>query len=146
MTTLVEICEAIETTLGAAVTHSQQFDELTEAITDLPMLQVYPQSLAMDAGMRLDRKTFQGGARQESYLIHADLFAIHRGPGIGEEMGVLLPLVDAMVTIFKAQDKKPYFGLEAIEAFGPVTGDRVVFDYGGDRFVGMRFTIPVRVF
>jgi len=144
--TLTQILNAIETTLSAAVTFSQDHDELTEAVVDLPMLQVYPDAGTMDADGRLDRKTFQGGVRQRGYTITADYFARERGAGIGEEMGALVAGIDAIEAVFQTQDTKPYFGLEGLQAFGPVSWTRVTFVYGEAKFVGARFTIPVRVF
>jgi hypothetical protein len=143
MPTLTEICNAIETTLGAAVTHSQAFDEITEAMTDAPMLQVYPEEGLMDERGGSDRRTFKGGVRVERITIFADYYAKQRGAGIGEEMGVLVPGIDALMDIFKAQDTKPYFGLEGLEAFGAVNWRRVIFEYGEGKFIGARFTIPV---
>ena len=148
--TLAQICNAIETTLSAAtgLTNSQAYDELTEAMVDLPMLQVYPDDGLMDASTNNDRSTFGGGVRQTTYTILADLYAKQRSAGIGEEMGALLPLIEAIMVVLRAQDAKDYFGLDGLKAFGPVSFRRVVFEYGDPqaKFIGARFTIPVRIF
>ena len=149
--TLVQICDAIETTLSEAtgLTHSQAYDELTEAMVDLPMLQVYPEDWTMDiGGGSTDRTTFGAGVRQSGYTIYADLYARQRGAGIDEEMGALVPLIDALITVFREQRTKPYFALEGLQAFGPVTFRRVIFNYGDPQvgYIGARFTIPVRIY
>ena len=148
--TLVQICNAIETALSTAtgLTYSQAYDELTEAMVDAPMLQVYPDDGTMDAGTANDRSSFGAGVRQTGFTILADLYARQRGAGIGEEMGVLVPLIDAILDVFRTQDTKPYFALEGLQAFGPVTFRRVNFVYGDPQtsYIGARFTIPVKVF
>ena len=148
--TLVQICDAVEASLSAAtgLTNSQPYDELTEAMVDLPMLQVYPDDGTMDARMSNDRTSFKAGVRQTGFTILADLYARQRGAGIGEEMGALVPLIDAIMDVFRAQDTKPYFALEGLQSFGPVTFRRVNFVYGDPQtnYVGARFTIPVLVF
>lgn len=148
---LAQICDAIETTLSAATTltalagtHSQSYDELTEGVNDLPMLQVYPQSGSQDAAGRTDRTTFGGGNRQTEFVIHADYYARERSH-IGEDMALLVNGIDAMQTIFEAQDKKPYFALAGIQSFR-WTWDRVQFAYGNTAYMGARFVITVRVF
>lgn len=147
--TLAQICDAVTTTLGEAtgLDFTQSYDELTEGMNDTPTLQVYPQSLNQDpttAGT--DRTTFQAGVRQTNIVIHADLYAVRRSH-IGENMGALLPLIDAIVTILEAQDTKPYFGLVGLKAF-TWSGERLNFDYGdpAQTYVGMRFTLTFRVF
>jgi len=149
--TLAQICDAIETTLGAATTltatdgtHSQSYDELEEGIGDVPMLQVYPQSGSQDAAGRTDRTTFGGGNRQTEFVIHADYYARERSH-IGEDMALLVNGIDAMQNVFEGQDKKPYFDLAGIQAFR-WTWERVQFAYGGTSYMGARFMITVRVF
>lgn len=141
-----QVCDAIEETLSEATDFSQSYNELKEILTDMSNLEVYPEDGVVDRGGRSDRKTFQGQSQGEQHTILADLYALQRGPGIGEEMGALVPLIDAIWTIFKAQDTKPYFGLEGIKGFGPVSWRRVIFERGEAKYVGARFTIPVVLF
>lgn len=145
--TLGQTCDAIETTLGAATTvnRADSYDELTEGVHDLPLLQVYPENGTQDIGGATDRTTFQAVVRQTEFTIHADYYAAARGTSIGEEMGRLVDGIDAITNILEGQDQKPYFGLEGIRAFS-WRWDRVTFDYGGVAYVGARFTIIVRVF
>lgn len=146
--TIAQICDAIEETLGAAtgITRSESYDELTEGIHDLPMLQVYPENGNQDAFTSTDRTTFRGGVRQTSLMIHADLYAQQRAH-IGEDMKKLVDSIDAITDVFEAQDTKPYFGLDGIKAFR-WRWERVTFVYGDPQsnYVGARFFIEVRVF
>lgn len=151
--TLAQICDAIEETLAEATTldvlprrgRTQSYDELTESVEDLPLLQVYPENGAQDPGGATDRTTFRGGVRQTEFTIHADYYAAARGTSIGEEMGRLVNGIDAITDVLEGQDEKPYFGLVGIQAFS-WRWDRVTFDYAGVAYVGARFAIVVRVF
>ena len=151
--TLAQICDAIETTLAAATTLSttsartQSYDELTEGIQDVPLLQVYPESGSQSPPGMTDRHTFGGAGnpvRQTEFLIHADYYARQRSH-IGEDMAALVDGIDAIQNILEAQDKKPYFGLTYLQAFA-WTWSRVIFNYGGVDYMGARFVLTVRVF
>lgn len=146
--TLGQILDAINTTLGAAtiVNRSQSYDELTEGLHDFPLLQVYPEAGTQDPSGGTDRTAFRGGVRQTEFTIHADYYARQRSH-IGEDMNALVDGIDALTNIFEAQDTKPYFGLDGIQAF-KWSWSRAVFTYGDPNvsYVGARFVLTVRVF
>jgi hypothetical protein len=146
--TLAQICDAVEATLGAAtgLTDSQSYDELTEGVQDMPLLQVYPENGETDIAGNADRTSFRGGVRQAQVVLHADLFARQRSH-IGEDMATLLPLVDAVIVRLEAQTVKPYFNLDGIKAFH-WRWERVTFIYGDQQlpYVGARFTLTLRLF
>ena len=146
--TIAQICDAIASTLSAATTtpRTQSYDELTEGVNDVPMLQVYPENGNQDPSGNTDRTTFKAGVRQTMLTIHADYYA-HQRVHIGEDMAALVSGIDALTDIFEAQDTKPYFGLEGIQAFS-WSWQRVTFQYGDPQYsyVGARFIINVRVF
>jgi len=146
--TLAQILNAIENTLGAAVgmARSESYDELTEGIHDLPLIQVYPESGAQDPAGTTDRTTFRGGVRQTDLVINVDLYAQQRAH-IGEDMSKLVDMIDAMQDIFEAQDIKPFFGLAGIQAFS-WSWQRVVFQYGDPlrHYIGARFRLTIKVF
>jgi len=147
--TLAQICNAIQATLSAAtgLTYTQSYDDLTEGVQDMPMLQVYWDSLSQDPGALVkgtERTTFKGGTRQTEIVVLADLYARQRAH-IGEDMGALLPLIDAIQNVLEQQDTKPYFSLDGLKAFKWIA-QRVIFEYGDKKFMGARFTITVRVF
>lgn len=145
---LADICDAIETTLGAAtgLARSQSYDELTDGMNDTPTLQVYPESGGQDVETSNDRTTFRAGCQQEEAVIHADLYARQRSD-LGDDMWKLVTMIDAIRTVLKAQQTKPYFGTLSIKAFS-WTWQRVTFVYGDPQlpYVGARFILRIRMF
>ena len=144
--TLADILDAIEDTLDASaeVKRSQSYDQLTESISDLPLLQVYPEDGIQDALNTADRTTFGGCIRHTRYTVNVDYYARQRSH-IGEDMAQLVDGIDSLTDIFEAQNSKPYFGLDGIQAFH-WSWRRVTIDYAGVSYVGARFALEVRVY
>ncbi|MCK6580361.1 MAG: hypothetical protein L6Q98_19885 [Anaerolineae bacterium] len=150
--TLAEINTAIAASLGAATGIARVQDAakpdpdegLTEGIADLPMLQVYWQSLDTSTGSENDRIAMRGGVRVTQCVFHADVYARQRGM-ISEDAARTLELAEAVQEILEAQDVKPYFGLIGVKSFR-WTAERVTFDYAGVAYAGVRFVITVWVF
>lgn len=144
------IVDAIETTLSAAAAlqRSETYDELTEGIPDIPMLQVWPVSANTDATTGNDRKTFSAGRRVGLYTIYADVYARQRSH-IGEDMGALIPLITQIETILEAQTGgSTLFGvMDTIKAFR-WRWEHVTFTSENDnyKYVGARFVIDVWTF
>ena len=87
------------------------------------------------------------GVRHTEWIIFADIYGRQRS-SIGEDMGILVPVIDAVETILEAQTTKPLFGLAGIESFN-WEGRRVTFQYGSDvtlQYLGARYTISIHVF
>lgn len=145
---LTEICTAIDTTLSAAtgLTYTQTFSGLSEGMQNLPVLQIYPESLRQDATTGSDRTTFKAGVRQTEIIVNCDLYARQRRD-LGEDMAALIPLIDAIQDVLEQQDTKPYFGLVGIKSFA-WSAQRVTFTYGEPQiyYVGARFSLVMRVF
>jgi len=150
--TLVSINNAIEATLGAAASleRSQSYDELTEGLHDVPLLQVYWEDLPLidsdSTPGQTDRMVFASGEdarRQYTLTYFADLYAASRKE-IGEDMGRLLPIVDEFITILEAQGCPP-FGVEGVRTF-QWSAKRVTFEYNKIKYVGARFTLHLRLF
>lgn len=146
--TLAQICDAIESTLGAAstVAVSQSYNELTEGVHDFPLLQVYPEAGSQDPYGGTDRTTMQGGVRQTEFTIHADYYARQRSH-IGENMDAVVDGVDALQVILDGQDHQP-FGLGSSNVSFRWEWTRALFTYGDPQlsYVGARFIITVRVY
>lgn len=146
--TLGQILNAVKNTLAVAPTlaRSMSYNELTEGINDTPLLQVYPESGDQDPTGSTDRTTFKAAVRQTNFTVNCDYYA-HTRANLGEDMAKLVDGIDAMTTIFEAQDTKPYFGLDGIRAYH-WSWQRVIFDYGDAqiKYVGARFTITIRTF
>jgi len=118
--------------------------EIKESITDYPMLQIYVQHGEQDPTGTADRSTFGAQQRQTRLVIHMDYYAQPRSH-IGEDMERLVDGIDEISAIIEAQDKKPYFGSEAIKSFS-WNWDRVEFVYGNNNYVGARFYLRVRIY
>lgn len=144
--TLAQICNAVEATLAPAITYTQSYNELKEGMADQPMLQIYPNSGTSLAGQTTDRTSFQATVRQNQVEIYADLYATVRSE-IGEDMAILLPLIDAVIDEIEKQDTKPYFGLTGLKAFY-WSWSRVMFSYNDPMtfYVGARFIFTFRIF
>lgn len=154
--TIGQISTALATTLGAAEGIKRVQDganagsadngttPLSDGMNDTATLQVYLESGLADASNAIDRTTFRAGVRQTELVFFADVFAKQRG-SIGEDIARCTELASAVWTILEAQDDKPYFGLEGIQAYH-WTMERVVLTYGNVDYAGLRFTITVRVF
>ena len=152
-TTLQAICNAIETTLAPAITYTQSYNELKEGMPDQPTLQIYPNSgSTIPPQNSTDRTTFRAVVRQTQLEIYADLYATARSE-IGEDMALLLPLIEAIIGEIEKQDTKPYFGLldaqnePAIKAFS-WSWQRVTFQYNDPMqlYIGARFIFLLRIF
>src|SRR5512139_418851 len=151
-TSLQAICNAIETTLAPAVTFTQSYNELTEGMNDTPRLQVYPNSGTSSPPSNNDRSTFRGVVRQAEIEIYADLYATQRSD-IAEDMGALVPLIEAVIAEIEKQDTKPYFNLldaagqDAIKGFR-WSWSRVTFVYNDPQqlYTGARFIFNLRIF
>ena len=141
---LGELVDAVETTLSTAASlgRSQTYDEITEAVQDWPLLQVYPEeNLGTDFTGDTDRVTLSGKHSIKEYLIYADLYARQRSH-IGEDMGQLVETINELEDILDDLSY-PLFGRDEVTSFR-WSWRRVVFTYGGVDYVGARFSIVVR--
>jgi hypothetical protein len=147
--TIRQMCEAVQTTLGAAahLKKTQTYRELSEGIHDTPLLQIYWESLEQDTvNTGTERTTFRGGTRQTEVVIYCDLYARPRSD-LAEGMDKTAVVGEELITILEAQDTKPYFGLTGIKAFH-WRMERAVFSYGNEetKFDGARLILTMRVF
>lgn len=146
--TMVALCNAIKTTLATAtgLTYAQSYSEISDGMQDQPLLQVYWEDITQDPSGTIDRTTFHKAVKQEVVTIFADLYARQRAH-IGEDMGALVPLVDAIKAVLDNEKGQPFFGLAGVQGFQWVA-KRVIFEYGDPaiRYMGARFTFTVRLF
>jgi hypothetical protein len=147
--TRVTVNSAIEAVVAAAtgMTYTQDYDELTESIPDNPLSQVYwdMDGDAASQGSESQHITFGGSPAQE-YVFNVDLYATPRAH-IGEDMGKLLPLVDAVDAAFRTQAaESPPFGVERIQSFQWGPWERATLVYGEASYVGAQCKVRVRVF
>jgi len=145
---LGELCKAVKATLEAAITVglSQDYDELTESVVDLPMLQVYPEEGGGDPSSMTDRSTFGGSSsqKQERVVIHADYYAAERSD-MAEDMAAVVAGLDAIRGVLLVLPS-PLFGRNEVLS---LTWEwrRALFDYGEitSKYMGVRFTLTLRV-
>lgn len=150
--TIIQVNSAIASRLSAATGLSagetQDHDELQESITESPTLQVYWVSEQTDPDSGTAQSSFGGGVIQVRWTFNADLYAQQRRH-IGEDMGALLPLVDAIHDELEEEvQNAPYFGLSGIKAIESWSPRQVIFRYGDPEqpYIGTRFPIVVRIF
>lgn len=147
--TTAAICDAVESVLGAVtgIVRSESYDELTEGIQDVPLLQVWP---AAGAPVSTDSGThkFTLGADedfglQETITIYADLWAKQRAH-IGEDMSKLVTALDNIRAEIKKQNCDP-FDLEGLQSFqwSWVVGTA---EYAKQLYLRARFTLIFRIF
>lgn len=148
--TLASMCDAVEGVLGAVtgITRSQSYDELTEGIQDVPLLQVWPASCTPVSTGSGTHKLTLGGADadftvQETITIYADLFARQRSH-IGEDMSALVTVSDSMRAKLKEQDCPP-FALTGIQSF-QWSWSAGTMEYAGVGYLRARFTLVFQVF
>jgi len=147
--TIAEICDAIETTLstGTGIVRHQSYNELTEGINagDLPLLQVYFESLGIDPEGRTDRTAFKGGLRNKPITIHADVY-VSQLAHIGQGNKALVNMVDTLIDKIETQNEKPYFGEDDIKSFSIPSIQRATVKYASADYVMARFTFIVWVY
>ena len=140
-----QILTAVYNHLNAALTaRGQNFNALTEGMNDTPAFQVYPESMdpaSSDSGTQTF--TLRSGVIQETHVIHVDYYARQRSH-LGEDMAALVVGLDAICTSLEAAGCPP-FGLAGIKSF-QWSWSRVLFDYGGVAYVGVRFVLRLRTF
>lgn len=152
MGVIADILDAIIDTLDAAAIVEQVQGasmaangvELLEAINTLPAIQVYIETDELDATTNVQQTTFGGGVQQSELVYNIDVYADQRS-NIGDDMRILLPLIDSVRTLLRDERTPPYFGSTDIKQFH-WTMQRVTFDYGGAPYIGARFVLTIRHF
>jgi hypothetical protein len=152
--TVAQICDAIDDTLGQPLINSgdlivsQNYDELTESVTDPKFLQIYPEEqLQTSIGSETQKMTLGGTPYiQEDIVINVDYYARQRSH-IGEDMSQLVSGIDAIRANLKTQNCPNPFDLTGIANF-TWSWRRVIFEYGGpeQKYMGARFRLVLRTF
>lgn len=142
---LGDLSKAIGTTLSAAavVQRLEQYDGLSEGMPDKGVLQVYPdQNIGTSFDSDTHKLTLQTKHTIKEYTCLADFYVRPRSQ-IAEGMDEFVQAVDDFEDILDVQDC-PNFGRNEIRSFR-WNWDRVIFDYAGDQYVGLRIFITIRV-
>lgn len=150
--TIVQLNDAIATTLDLVteIAQVQDLDELREGMNTRAVVQVYPETVDFVATNATDRITMgsvaQKPIRQKEFVFHVDVYARQRSH-LGQDLAKVFAIVDPIITKLEAQDAKPYFGNQYIQAWH-VSGERVSFKYGDAEvsYAGYRFVITLTVY
>jgi len=147
--TTASICDAVTGVLGAVtgIVRSESYDELTEGIQDVPLLQVWPAAGApVSTGSGTHKLTLGQSSDftvQETITVYADLFARQRSH-IGEDMSALVTALDNIRAELKKQDCPP-FDLAGIQSF-QWSWSVGTMEYAGVAYLRTRFTLVFQVF
>lgn len=143
-----QVCDDIATFLGAAtgITTAQSFDDLSEGVPDLPLLQVYPEEGSTDAFTATDRTTFGGAKRVSETVIVVDHYCRVRS-NLDQDMHAVVDGQKNVQAKLETIKNPPFFANSSIKAFR-WAWRRATFQPGGDlaTYVGLRWTITVRQF
>jgi len=153
---LIEICSAIDLTIGrplerkGLLSDSQNYDELTEGMNDDRVIQIYPESEgsvdgSSGATQKLTLGDEDGAVIQEEITIHLDYYCRQRS-NLADDMGQLLPGIDAIRAKLKEQDCDP-FDIPNCQSF-QWSWFRTVFVYGQPeiKYIGARFVLVLRFY
>jgi len=149
-----DICNGIATTLRTDVdiTIVQSYDQLSESINrgDLPLVQVYWESIQWDVTGNTDRTTFGGKIRTKRAVFHLDLYAATRSH-LNENMGDLIAGIDSIIAVLEAEETQPFFGVTGIKNVSVDSIDRVVFEYtsgsgGPVYYMGARIVLAMWIY
>lgn len=147
--TLTQICDAVKDValLSEGVKKVYAPAEIKEGVNDTPQIQIYPESGETDiTSSNHSQMTFRGNNRVDSLVVNIDCYARQRSH-VGEDFAALLPIIDAIITVLKAQKNQPYFELQGLQGFR-WSWERVTFTYGDPeiRYVGARFVLTFTLF
>ena len=131
---------------AAQVFEVQAYHELTEAIQDLPTIQVYPTDALTDANGATDRTTLQVGVQHTQLTLTLRCFARQRS-NLADDMAATVACWDAIDAALEgvSLDCRPFFGVAAIKNFRWTT-TLTIYDYARVVYVGCDTTLTLEVF
>jgi len=143
---LTDLCAAVAGQIKQAegVKRVMTPEQFRENIPDLPLVQVYPETIEGSGDSGNDRSTFQAGVRERQFVLFIDAFARTRSY-IGEDMQKVLEITDAIIDILDRQKTAPFFNLEGIKSL-KWRGERALINYNEKEYMGMRFTLTLEVY
>lgn len=155
--TLMALVDAVADTLRAATVlmpgevaprtfEVQSYAELTEAIQDLPTLQVYPTDAITDENAATDRTTLRVGVQHTRLTLILRCFARQRS-SLNDDMAAVVACWDALDAALEdvSIGCRPFFGADAIKSFRWTTA-LTVYDYANITYAGCETTLELEVF
>ena len=124
----------------------QSYNELTEAIQDLPTIQVYPEVETVDVNGTTDRTTLKVGTQHAQVVITIRTFARQRSH-LADDMAAAVVCWDAVDTILEdvSTDCLPFFDLTGIRAFN-WTATFTPFTYANVTYAGVEHVLTLEVY
>ena len=124
----------------------QAYDELTEAIQDIPAIQIFLDGITVDSNTTTDRHTMRVGTQKSTLSLVVRTFARQRS-NVNDDMAAVLACWDAVEATLEqvSLDCQPFFGLEAIRSFH-WTAAPMLYDYARVLYVGIEHTLTLEVF
>jgi len=124
----------------------QSYDELTEAIQDLPTIQVYPELEQVDVNGLTDRTTLKVGTQHAQVVITIRTFARQRSH-LADDMAAAVKCWDMVDKVLEdvSTDCLPFFDLVGVRAFN-WTATFTPFQYGNVTYAGVEHTLNLEVY
>lgn len=140
------LLDGVKSTLGTAngMVRAEALEDITDGVSDLPILKIFFWSANADANSQTDRSSFGGGVKLTQVVVNADLFATEQSH-MGEDDGGVVDGFDAVVAILQAQNAKPYFGVDGLKGFR-WEAQRAEIGWGNEKYSGIRFTLTFTIF
>ncbi len=143
--TEAQVCDAIAGTFRTLIPtlSVQSYNQLTDGIPELPLLQVYWWKFIEDAATETDRAAPQHTVTISDDTYRLLLYAKTRSE-LSEDMPVVMDMVSNMRGAVYAQ-QSTYFGLPAIKSM-KWQGQYAVLRYGGEAYAGAQIILTIRIF
>ena len=130
------LAAGLEATVGVKVVQEQT--SITEAVSDLPTIQVYFQDDEQQG--EVDRATFQKGVYINTTTWFVDVYAHERGV-IGENIATCYQIGQAVKEVLDAQCHVPFF-TPSVKA-KHYRAERLQLETATQNFMAMRFTLTL---
>ncbi len=114
---VADTLKAVKSSFATSPVIVQNFDELTEAVNDWPLLQVLPKKGKVDPfASNTERSSFGGKVQATSFGIEIIGYAKPRAE-LAEDIEAQVALIDGVDVVLSSQNGVPQFGLQAIKGF-----------------------------
>ncbi len=145
--TEAQVCDAIAGTFRTQIPSLsvQSYNQLTDGIPEMPLLQVYWWKFIEDAATETDRAAAQHAVTISDDTYRLDLYAKTRSE-LREDVPAVMEMLSKMREAVYAQ-QTTYFGLTAIKSM-KWQGQYAVLRYGDPltSYAGARITLTIRIF
>ncbi len=130
---------------------AESYDQITEGVNnaDTPLLMVYCEGVLSDPTGETDRLTFATGAdasiKVKEMLFHCDFYTTQRNH-VGQNVQSQVDTMSEAIDVIEGQNEYPYWQNAAIKSMRSWDINRVVFEYAGAKYPGLRLDLTVWVY